>query len=107
MKLPWKGGRLALVASAAEDRRLRFFLCCLATMGTVGFSFLNPQIIRFTIDSVIGNSPIEAPAFVKIMVERLGGVFFSPSEYLDLRPLYFVDGFVFRAFQLAKAFYRH
>jgi ATP-binding cassette, subfamily B, bacterial len=76
MKLPWKGGRLALVASAAEDRRFRLFLCCAATMGTVGFSFLNPQIIRFTIDSVIGNSPIDAPAFVQVFVEQLGGVLF-------------------------------
>jgi len=76
MKLPWKGGRLALVASAAEDRRFRLFLCCAATMGTVGFSFLNPQIIRFTIDSVIRNSPVDAPAFVQAFVERLGGVLF-------------------------------
>jgi ATP-binding cassette, subfamily B, bacterial len=76
MNLPWKGGRLALVASAAEDRHFRLFLGCLATMGTVGFSFLNPQIIRFTIDSVIGNSPVNAPAFVKDLVERLGGVLY-------------------------------
>jgi len=76
MNLPWKGGRLALVASAAEDRRFRLFLACMATMGTVGFSFLNPQIIRFTIDSVIGNSPVNAPAFVKDLVERLGGVLY-------------------------------
>jgi ATP-binding cassette subfamily B protein len=76
MNLPWKGGRLALVASAAEDRRFRFFLCCAATMGTVGFSFLNPQIIRFTVDSVIGNSPVNAPVFVKVLVEQLGGILF-------------------------------
>jgi len=76
MNLPWKGGRLALVASAAEDRRFRLFLGCVATMGTVGFSFLNPQIIRFTIDSVIGNSPVNAPVFVKDLVERLGGVLY-------------------------------
>jgi len=76
MKLPWKGGRLALVASAAEDRRFRLFLCCAATLGAVGFSFLNPQIIRFTIDSVIGNSPLNAPVFVQALVERLGGAIF-------------------------------
>jgi ATP-binding cassette subfamily B protein len=76
MKLPWKGGRFALVASAAEDRRFRFFLCCAATMGTVGFSFLSPQIIRLTVDSVIGNSPVNAPAFVKVLLEQLGGVLF-------------------------------
>ena len=73
MKLPWKGGRASLIASAAEGRYFRFFLCCIATMGTVGFNFVTPQIIRITIDSVIGNSPIDAPAFVPALVEHLGG----------------------------------
>jgi len=74
IKLPWKGGRVAMVAAAAKDRRFRFFLCCAATVGTVGFSFLNPQIIRHTIDSVLGAVPLAAPAFVLELVERMGGV---------------------------------
>ena len=81
MKLPWKGSRTALVAAAfgsmdGEDRRLRFFICCIATLGTVAFNFLNPQIVRYTIDSVLGNLPLDAPAFVIALVERLGGVEF-------------------------------
>jgi len=63
-----------MVAAAAKDRRFRFFLCCAATVGTVGFSFLNPQIIRHTIDSVLGAVPLAAPAFVLELVERMGGV---------------------------------
>ena len=74
IKLPWKGGRVAMVAAAAKDRRFRFFLCCAATVGTVGFSFLNPQIIRHTIDSVLGAVPLAAPVFVLELVERMGGV---------------------------------
>jgi len=74
MKLPWKGGRSALVAAAAEGRYFRFFLCCAATFGTVGFNFLNPQIIRYTIDSVIGTAPLEAPSFVRAIAEACGGL---------------------------------
>jgi ATP-binding cassette subfamily B protein len=73
MTLPWKGGRIALVAAAAEDRMFRLFLCCLATVGTVVFSLLNPQIVRYTIDSVIGTSALEAPAFVSRWIEGIGG----------------------------------
>jgi ATP-binding cassette subfamily B protein len=72
MKLPWKGGRLALVTAAADDRRFRFFLCCTATIAAVTFSFLNPQIIRFTIDSCIGSAPLKAP--VLNLAEYLGGI---------------------------------
>ena len=74
MRLPWKGGRFALIVEAARDRRLSFSICCLATLGSVGFSFFNPQIIRYTIDSVIGNEPLAAPAFVQKLVETAGGI---------------------------------
>ena len=81
MELPWKGSRAGLVAAcfgpmAGEDRRLQFFLCCAATFGAVAFSFLIPQIIRLTIDSVIGNLPLAAPLFVEQFLERLGGLDF-------------------------------
>jgi ATP-binding cassette subfamily B protein len=63
-----------MIAAAAVDRRFRFFLCCAATVGTVAFSFLSPQIIRYTIDSVIGSAPLDAPAFVRGMVDAWGGI---------------------------------
>jgi len=74
MTLPWKGGRIGLVAAAATDRKFRLLLCCAATLGTVAFSLVNPQIIRYTIDSVIGTAPLSAPAFVSRFVDALGGV---------------------------------
>jgi len=73
MKLPWKGGKIGLVAAAAESRRLRLFLCFAATLGTVVFSLVNPQIVRYTIDSVIGAAKLEAPAFVLRLVDSIGG----------------------------------
>ena len=74
MILPWKGGRVGLIAAAARDRRLAVFICCAATFGTVAFSLLNPQIVRYTIDSVIGAASIDVPAFVSRLVESIGGL---------------------------------
>ena len=74
MTLPWKGGRVRLIAAAAEDRKFSFSMCCIATLATVAFSLLNPQIIRYTIDSVIGRDPLDAPVFVSRLVQSLGGL---------------------------------
>ena len=74
MKLPWTGSRIALIVAAGEGRRFNFFVIAAATIGTVVFSFLNPQIIRFTIDSVIGTAPLDAPTFVLRVVDSLGGL---------------------------------
>ena len=63
-----------MIAAAGESRRFRFVILLAATIGTVAFSFLNPQIIRYTIDSVIGTAPLDAPAFVQGFVESLGGI---------------------------------
>jgi ATP-binding cassette subfamily B protein len=73
MNLPWEKSRTAMIAAAAEDRRFSLFLCCISTLGAVAFSFISPQIIRYTIDSVIGNAPLDAPGFVIRFVELLGG----------------------------------
>jgi len=74
MKLPWKGGRVALIAAAAGDRKLSFTLCCAATLVNIAFSLINPQIIRYTIDNVIGSEPLDAPAFVINFINSLGGL---------------------------------
>ncbi|MDR3248444.1 MAG: ABC transporter ATP-binding protein/permease [Treponema sp.] len=76
IKLPWKKSRPALIAAAAHDRGLAFFFCCLATVLSVLFALIPPQIIRYTIDSVIGTAPLAAPAFVSDLVDALGGTGF-------------------------------
>jgi ATP-binding cassette subfamily B protein len=74
MTLPWKGGKTALVVAAAEGKHFQFLLCCAATLAAVIFSFITPQIIRFTIDSVLGTEPLKVPAFVSAFVEQIGGL---------------------------------
>jgi ATP-binding cassette subfamily B protein len=76
MMLPWTGSRVALIAASGADRRFRFFLCCAATAAAVTFSFFTPQIIRYTIDSGLGNAPLAAPAFVLAFVDSIGGLEF-------------------------------
>ena len=76
MILPWKGGKIGLVAAAAQDRKFRLFICCAATLGTVVFSLLNPQIIRYTIDFVIGSVPFDSSPFVSRLIEGMGGIVF-------------------------------
>jgi len=74
MFLPWKGGRIGLVVAVAKDRKLSIFICCAATLGTVAFSLLNPQIVRYTIDFVIGTAPLDVPAFVSRLIDNIGGI---------------------------------
>ena len=74
MTLPWKGGKISLIAGAAQDRKAGIALCCATTLGTVAFSLLNPQIVRYTIDSVIGTAPLNAPVFVVRLIENMGGL---------------------------------
>ena len=75
MKQPESGkSRFALIAMAGEGRRLRFILLIATTAAAVAFNFLNPQIIRYTIDSVIGTAPLDVPGFVLRLIESLGGL---------------------------------
>jgi ATP-binding cassette subfamily B protein len=74
MLLPWKGGRIRMIAAAGKDRKTGFAVCCAATLLTVTFGLLNPQVIRYTIDSIIGKEPLDAPMFVHNLVAALGGI---------------------------------
>ena len=50
-----------------------FFLALLTTFGSILFSFLTPQIIRLTVDSVIGDEPFDLPRLFAGLPEQLGG----------------------------------
>ncbi|MCL2186092.1 MAG: ABC transporter ATP-binding protein/permease [Treponema sp.] len=66
--------RIALIASAQNKKHILVF-CGISTLATVAFSLLNPQIIRLTIDSVIGNEPLNG-AFVINLINTIGGIDF-------------------------------
>ena len=53
-------------------RRYFVYGVCTAAFGIV-FNFLMPQVIRFTVDSVLGTEPINFPDFVIRFIDMLGG----------------------------------
>ena len=50
-----------------------FLLAVLTAFMAILFGFLTPQIIRITVDSVIGTEPFELPAFLVGWLEAYGG----------------------------------
>jgi ATP-binding cassette subfamily B protein len=44
-----------------------------ATILSVFFSFLTPQVIRVLVDSVLGDAPLDLPAFLSAAVAQAGG----------------------------------
>lgn len=56
--------------------RMAYLLSILAiALGTL-FSFVMPLIIRFTIDSVLGNKPVDFPEFIIHVINATGGTAF-------------------------------
>ncbi len=52
----------------------RFFIpAILCAVGIVLTDMITPQIVRVTVDSVLGNAPFDLPASLMPLVERMGG----------------------------------
>ncbi len=73
MRLPWTKGRLALLLALERGRYGRLLTAVLCTVLAVLFQFLTPQVIRLTVDSVIGDEPFALPARLLALLEGLGG----------------------------------
>ena len=53
--------------------RLKFVLALLLVLISVIANYLTPQVIRVTVDSVIGNEPFALPDFVVSLINKIGG----------------------------------
>ncbi len=53
--------------------RFCFIVSALALLFSVITSYMTPQVIRFTVDSVINDTPFQLPAFLSSWIEQLGG----------------------------------
>lgn len=61
----------------------RFFILAVAASGlSILFQFLMPQVIRITVDSVIGDQPFALPASVMQAVDSIGGRDYLRSHLL-------------------------
>ena len=74
-KTPQSHTKLSLLLDFLRGSRRYFLVSILAALGLTGLEMLSPQLIRTTVDCVLGSNPL--PAYWKAPLERLGGV-----EYL-------------------------
>ena len=65
--------KAALIWRFLKGSRLMFLISILCAAGTALADMINPQIIRITIDNILGNKEAELPDFVHSIIERLGG----------------------------------
>ena len=57
-----------------------FVISILSAMTVTALDMLSPQLIRTTVDSIIGNEELKLPGFVIDWIERIGGVEFLRSH---------------------------
>jgi len=70
---PKQPGRVHLFWSFLKGGRLMLLLAAASTALNVTLNFITPQIMRLTLDSVLGNLPFALPAVLLSWLERLGG----------------------------------
>ena len=92
--------KLSLVWEFLKDSRGYFIISILATLAVNALEMISPQIIRTTVDSVIGDKALELPSLAMKIVRRIGGV-----EYL--RSHLWVIGLVIAGLALAGAGFRY
>lgn len=66
--------KLSLVWEFLKGSKYYFIISIIATLLVNALDMLTPQLIRTTVDSVIGNEPLDVPVFVKDLADRIGGV---------------------------------
>lgn len=65
--------RLRLVSSFLDGSKRWFLAAILSTVGLALTNMLTPQIVRVTVDSVLGSEPFDLPPFLAELLNRLGG----------------------------------
>lgn len=66
--------KLSLIWDFLKGSRMFFLISILAALFVNGLEMISPQIIRVTIDSVIGDKELDLPLFAVSLVERAGGI---------------------------------
>lgn len=64
---------LSLVWDFLKGSRRYFIISIIGALMVNLFELITPQVIRTTIDSIIGDSPLSLPVFAAILVEKIGG----------------------------------
>jgi ATP-binding cassette subfamily B protein len=68
-----KNELIHMLAGFAKGSKRYFFIAILGTVFSILFSFLMPQVVGFTVDSVIGTKGVSLPALLSGLLEKIGG----------------------------------
>ena len=69
-----KSSNISLLLTFLKGSKLFFAISISATLVMAISDVINPQIIRYTVDTLIGGKPSSMPDFVNSAVDRIGGV---------------------------------
>lgn len=68
--------KVSLVLEFLKGNIHYFVISVLSSLMVTGLDMISPQLIRTTVDSVLGSEPLELPAFAVHKIEEIGGVAF-------------------------------
>ncbi|NLA86604.1 MAG: ABC transporter ATP-binding protein [Clostridiales bacterium] len=71
-----------MLTGFARGSKRYFFIAVIGALFSILFSFLMPQIVGFTVDSVIGDKSIELPASLSELYEKAGGRDFLRANFI-------------------------
>lgn len=71
---PYPYTSLSLIWKFLEGSKVYFAISIISVLLVNLFEMISPQIIRTTVDSVIGDHELEVPAYVVKMIQNVGGV---------------------------------
>lgn len=77
-----KNELLHMLAGFARGTKRYFFIAVSATALSILFSFLMPQVVGFTVDSVIGDKGTALPGILAPLYEKIGGRDFLRDHFI-------------------------
>lgn len=72
--------KVSLIIEFLRGNKHYFILSIIASMFVTGLEMISPQLIRTTVDSIIGTEKMNLPAFATGWIEDMGGISFLRSH---------------------------
>ena len=65
--------KLKMIIESTNGLKKYFVIAVITTILGIIFNYLTPQVIRITVDSIIGNTPFNLPSYMLNTIDNLGG----------------------------------
>lgn len=99
-----QGKRFRTLLDLLRGSRRFFLLCILSSLLITVLDLLVPRIISITIDSVIGQKPLQLPSFLEQMIDKIGGVSYLRSHLWIIALLVGTIGILSAAFKYVNTY---